>query len=92
MIRKWPHPVGMVKEDRGDWMNEKEQIINRLFALENKIMAPYVYPVWYENWIKSWMMKYLSLKELSEMRLDLRRYYRQKEVNRKSVLSKGSNQ
>jgi hypothetical protein len=66
---------------RGEQMDEKEQIINRLFALENKIMAPYVYPVWYENWIKNWMIKYLSLKELIEMRKDLRRYCRQKELN-----------
>ena len=61
-------------------MDEKEQIINRLFALENKIMAPYVYPVWYENWIKNWMMKYLSMKELNEMHRDLRSCYRHKEL------------
>ena len=59
-------------------MDEKEQIINKLFELENKIMAPYVYPVWYENWIKNWMIRYLTLKELRKMHMDLRRYCRQK--------------
>jgi len=59
-------------------MDEKERIINKLFVLENEIMAPFVYPVWYENWIKNWMTRYLTLKELSKMHMDLRGYWRQK--------------
>jgi hypothetical protein len=61
-------------------MEEKEMVINTLFRMENKIMAPYVYPVWYENWIKQWMSKYLTMKELTEMRMDLRRYCREEET------------